>query len=81
MIMYKRIPTHEEQPYKLADAASSFPSWNCEALVRKIQQIDGFSRREAEMQIDAMAQEFRESSRPRTYFALADFYRTGTAAP
>ena len=81
MNMSKRIPLHEHQPNKLADAPSSFPSWDREAVVRKIQKIDGFSRREAEMQIDATATEFRASSEPRRTLHLPSFYRTGTAAP
>jgi len=75
MDMSKRIPTHNEQPHKLA-APSSFPIWNREALARKIQTIDGFSRREADMQIDALATEFRRSTKPRPTLHLPGFYRT-----
>lgn len=76
MNMSKRIPTRNEQPNKLA-APSSFP-WNREAFARKIQAIDGYSRREADMQLDALAAEFRESTEPRQTLHLPSFYRTGT---
>ena len=78
MDMSKRIPKHEEPPKKLADVPSSFPSWSREALARKIQAIDGFSRREADMQIDALATEFRQSTKPRPTLHLPGFYRTPT---
>ncbi len=74
--MSKRMPIHEEQPKKLAVAPGSFPTWIRESLVRKIQANDGFGRREAEMQIDAMAAEFRESGEPRRTLHLPSFYRS-----
>ena len=78
--MSKRIPTHKIQPKELADAPSSFLAGKREALIHKIQAIDGSSRREADMQIDAMAAEFRKSSGPRRTLHLPSFYRTGEAA-
>ena len=77
MDMSKRIPTHNEQPNKLA-SPSSFPPWKRKALARKIQAIDGFSRREADLQIDALAAEFRESTEPRQTLHLPSFYRNRT---
>jgi|KBSSwiStaDraftv2_1062776.scaffolds.fasta_scaffold160536_2 hypothetical protein len=76
MNMSKRIPTHNEQANKLA-GSSSLP-WNREALARKIQAIDGISRGEANMQIDALATEFRQSTKPRPTLHLPGFYRTRT---
>ena len=73
----KRIPTHSEQRNTLA-APSSFPSWSRKALARQIQAMDGFSRREADMQIEALAEEFRVSTEPRQILHLPSFYRTGT---
>jgi hypothetical protein len=78
MNMPKRMPTHEERPTKLAVAPPGpFPNWIRESLVRKIQANDGFSRREAERQVNAMAAAFREFSEPRRTMHLPRFYQTG----
>ena len=77
MDISKRIPKHKEQPNKVADVPGSFPSRNREALARKVETIDGPSRRESEMQIEGVATEFRRSTKPRPTLHLPGFYRTG----
>ena len=77
MIVFKRIPTNRNLQKTLACAPSLFRSKNREALVRRIQASDGFSRREAETQINAMASASREFIGPRRTLHLPSFYRTG----
>ena len=76
MDISKRIPKHNE-PDRAADVPGSFPSRNRKALARKVETIEGPSRREAEMQIEGAATEFRRSTKPRPTLHLPGFYRAG----
>ena len=58
MDMLKHAPVYDEQSTKLADAAKSFPSWDRDARILKVQIIDSCTRREARRQVDKMAQSF-----------------------
>ena len=55
MDMPKHNPMNDEQSTKPAESLSSFPSWDREALILKIQIIDSCTRREARRQVDEMA--------------------------
>ena len=58
-------PTYERAPGKVSDAQSSFPRGNRQTLTRIFQAIDGCSKGEAEIQIDALVTEFQGSAEPR----------------
>jgi hypothetical protein len=66
--------TSDEQLSKMADGPSQFPTWNREELSRQIQEVDGSTRSEAEMQIDAFERSFRDalSASPPNRDALGD---------
>ena len=74
MDISKRIPKHKE-PNKVAEVPGSFPSRNREAA-RKVETIEGPSR-QAGMQIEGVATEFRRSTKPRPTLHLPGFYRAG----
>ena len=76
MDISRRIPKHK-QPNKVPDVPGSFPSRNREEPPRKVETIEGPSRREAEMQIEGVATEFRRSTKPRRTLHLPGFYRAG----
>jgi hypothetical protein len=56
MDMLKHDPMYDESSAKPANACSSFPSWDREALILKIQNTDSCGHREAGRQVDEMAQ-------------------------
>ena len=47
---------------EMADDTFQAPAWNRERLIRQFQGIDGSSRNEAEMQIDAFERSFCDVS-------------------
>ena len=65
MDMPQAHTTYEHAAGKHSDAPSSCPPWNRQGLVRIFQAIDGCSKGEAEIQIDALVTEFQGFAEPR----------------